>query len=235
MQLFIDKNLIEFSEFAKDFPHEASILKDYQKEPWTFLLEGRKIHFLHGAYKPIFIDIKNILNDHRVYFTKNSFYQENLARALGIKKGKPRVSFCDATAGLLGDTLMMSCFDINKLDVYERHPVAAALIVNALSCCESKVNFHYKSAADITSSYDVIFYDPMYEDKSTKSAPKKEMQIFRDVIGADTDSPEIAGHLRLLATERLVIKRPIKSSLLLESPSHQIKGKSTRFDVYMNV
>jgi len=235
MQFFKDKSPIDFSSFSHEFPFEAQILEPFLSEDWRFTIENGKLSFLHGEYKPIFIDIFNILNNHKVYFQKHSFYQENLAKALGIKKGKPRGRFCDATAGLLGDSLMMSCFDIGSIDVYERHPVAAVLINNAISQSEFNCHFHFKSAADITESYDVIFYDPMYEDKNTKSAPKKEMQIFRDIIGNDLDSLEVAKHLRSLAKERLVIKRPLKSSLLLEAPSHQIKGKSTRFDVYMHV
>lgn len=235
MQFLKEENPIDFGEFGKLFPREARILQNFQDQDWIFQIESNQIKLLHGEYKPIFIDIKTELQKHTVYFQKHSFYQENLAKALGIKKGKKRESFCDATGGMLSDAMMMLCFDIQYLDIYERHPLAAVLIANALSQVQVKADFHFASAAKINQSYQVIFFDPMYEDKNLKSAPKKEMQIFRELIGNDEDSKQVALHLRSLATERLVIKRPIKSAPLLADFSHQIKGKSTRYDVYMNV
>jgi len=235
MQFIRDNNEYSIEEFATEFPGEFKILKEHEDKDWNFVIKGKLIKFLHGEYKPVFIDIASILEKHRIYFNKNSFYKESLAKALGIKKGKTRNSFCDATGGLLSDSLMMYCFDIDNFDIYERHPVAATLITNALGQVDLPIKFSNKSALDISRDYDVIFFDPMYEDKNTKSAPKKEMQIFREVIGSDVDAVTIAEHLKSKAKERLVIKRPAKSNFLLEAPSHQIKGKSTRYDVYMNV
>lgn len=222
-------------EFEGLFPAEYSLLKDHPEIEGTFVADGDVLKFSHGDFTPIFIDIHKILETHRQYFFKNSYYNEKLARALGIKKGKPRGSVCDATAGMLGDTLLMSCFEINRLDAYERHPIPAALITNALKHAESCFNFHPFSVLEAQNAYDVIFFDPMYEDKNTKSAPKKEMQIFRQVIGADEDATEVAKNLLTRCKDRLVIKRPAKSKPLLEGFSHQIMGKSTRYDVYLNV
>jgi 16S rRNA (guanine1516-N2)-methyltransferase len=73
----------------------------------------------------------------------------------------------------------------------------------------------------------------MYQGKNSKTAAKKEMEIFRELVGVDEDIKETAMALKKLANERLVIKRSNKAKPILEGYAHTIKGKSTSYDVYL--
>lgn len=233
MQFWKNKKEISFKEFSSLYPRQAKILSKCDEENWQFIIENERLKFIYKDYKPIFIDILNILESHRIYFYKNSFYKEPLAKALGLKKGKSRPSVLDATAGFMGDTLLMSNFDLKSLTCMERYPIAQCLIMDALTVSDIPIDFDPINSADTNMTFDVCFFDPMYSEKNKKTAPKKEMLMFREIIGEDLDSIEVAKHLLNISRERLVIKRSVKAGYLLETPSHSINGKSTRYDVYL--
>ncbi len=75
----------------------------------------------------------------------------------------------------------------------------------------------------------------MYQEKNSKAAPKKEMAVFRSLVGVDDDIKQTAQSLLNVAIERLVVKRSIKATPVLENPSHTVKGKSTAYDVYLKI
>ncbi len=228
---------LSFEEFSKTFSKEAKVLTEHLQQNVNFLIEGNKISLVHGEFNPIDIQVENILKKHEVYFYKNSIYKEPLAKAIGLKKGKERPVVLDATAGLLGDSLLMYAFGLKQLICFERNPIAATLITNALSLADTTIDFHYGMAqdAELHESIDVVFYDPMYKEKNQKVAPRKEMAIFREIIGPDEDILETAKYLSSLARERLVIKRPNMAAPILENPHHSFKGKSTSYDVYLSL
>jgi 16S rRNA (guanine1516-N2)-methyltransferase len=73
----------------------------------------------------------------------------------------------------------------------------------------------------------------MFEDANEKALPKKEMRIFRSVVGSDEDALSVFNMARALKPKRLVIKRPRLSIPLMENPNISFKGKATRYDVYL--
>lgn len=90
------------------------------------------------------------------------------------------------------------------------------------------------------SEIDVVYIDPMYAyDKKRKSAPRKEMQIFHNLLENEiSTSNELQLLERALALEikRVVVKRPIKLPPLTfnnKVSSMSYSGKSTRYDVYI--
>ena len=125
---------------------------------------------------------------------------------------------------------LMSFF-ADKVIGHERNPVIFLLLVDAaLNFCPDNVELHYGEVIH-SESYDTYFYDPMYDDHNKKAAPKKEMMIFRQLVGADEDCVNFAVKLKEFK-KRLVIKRSIKAKQLLPNVHHDIRGKSTRYDVY---
>jgi 16S rRNA (guanine1516-N2)-methyltransferase len=62
---------------------------------------------------------------------------------------------------------------------------------------------------------------------------KKEMRVLRDWVGPDRDSDALLTAARNAAHERVVVKRPKGAEPLAGlTPSGQITGRSTRFDIY---
>lgn len=238
MQFKYNENLISYSEFSAIFPTEANYLTgQLDKFDLTFEAQNELIALKFQDFSPIKIEIDKAMAHHKSFFTKNSLYKDPLAKALGIKKGKARPSIWDATAGMMNDSMLIKSYGIADLTLFERNPVVCVLIENALKHTESSFCFKAGCALDYPelSSPEVIYFDPMYKDKSSKAAPKKEMAIFRSVVAADEDAYDIACRYQSIATERLVIKRSVKVKSLLENPDFSIAGKSTAYDVYLSI
>lgn len=190
--------------------------------------------------KPIGMEIDRELQRHEEYFKKSSLQKELLARAVGVK-GPYRPKVFDLTAGMLGDDLLLLSFGC-EVWASERHPVIKFLIESALKNAHHPraEHFHFlpgeglKSLAS-QSQVDVIYFDPMFEDANEKTAPKKEMRIFRSLVGSDHDAEIVFKEALSLRPKRLVVKRPKHSSYLVEKPDVEYIGKSTRYDVYFSI
>ena len=234
MQFLMKDKPLTYSEFSPLYPEEANILTEISSEDILFNIEeGGILKLIQDSYRPISINIDSELERHKIQFYKSSPYKELLAKALGLKAGKEKPKVLDATGGMLGDSLLIYAIGVESLTVCERHPIPAVLILNAMKFTKVNISFNFCSAIELDEEFDVIFYDPMYTDKNVKTNAKKEMMIFRDLIGADLDSSEMALKLRDKASKRLVIKRSVKGASLISKPDITFKGKSTAYDVYL--
>lgn len=174
--------------------------------------------------------------------------KQAIARAVGLKKGwQPKV--IDATAGLGRDSFILAWLGCH-VHMIERSPVLAALLKDAIQQAENSVQVaevvknrlkftqadskHFLQELKPSDYPDVIYLDPMYPDRPKSSLVKKEMRLLRKVAGADPDADALLPLALSRVLNRVVVKRPRLAKILgrLE-PSHQITGKSSRFDVYL--
>ena len=143
------------------------------------------------------------------------------------------------------DSLLMLRFGIS-IDAYERNPVIYYLLCFYQQLMSSiddfpsnKLSIHLGSPTEnkIPIKPDVIYFDPMYGDGAIKkAAPRSQMASFRKFVGVDQDYLEELSKAIQLAVNRVVLKRPMNSKVLLgEKFSHSIFGRSTRYDVYMKL
>lgn len=171
---------------------------------------------------------------------KYAISKEPLAKALGIK-GEMKPVIWDATCGTGKDSLLINYFG-GVLTSFERNPAIYLLLADALR--RYPLNFKlvfadasrlYQELAAIELRPDVIYYDPMFPDKtgSKKSAlPRKEMRIFKEMVGDDLDSQEFLEWALKTAKSRVVVKRALNAPPIKASPSASYVGKSTRYDMY---
>lgn len=174
--------------------------------------------------------------------------RQPLARATGIRPGC-RPTILDATAGLGGDALVLASLGC-QVTMCERSPLLAALLDDALSRARqasalaaeatSRLTLlavdarHHLAAAEAT--YQTIYLDPMYPQRSQSALNRQTMRAIRDLVGDDDDSGQLLELARRAATERVTVKRPQPSPHLGEAkPSHAIFMKNSRFDVYLAV
>jgi 16S rRNA (guanine1516-N2)-methyltransferase len=199
-------------------------------------------YYLHSDIpkeKPISIKIDEELTRHEAYFKRSSIQKELLARAIGVK-GAYRPEVVDLTAGLLGDSLLFLSFGCNVRAI-ERNPIVAFLIESALANSQhpflERFKFERMSAQEFleNNTGEILYFDPMFEDENEKTAPRKEMRIFRTLIGEDADAKEIFKKALVKNQRRVVVKRPKLSQKLGEEKPLQYVGKSTRYDVYLSV
>lgn len=168
-----------------------------------------------------------------------------LAKAVGLNKGKmPRV--IDATAGLGRDAFLLASLGVS-VTLIERSPVMHQHLVEGMErakavggiygeIIERMTLLHGNSIELIpTLQADVIVVDPMHPPRGNTALVKQEMRVLREVVGADTDQEDLMKVALAHARSRVVLKWPIKAEPMagIQKPSHQIVGKSTRWDVFM--
>ena len=166
-----------------------------------------------------------------------------LPRAVGMKSGKTP-DIVDATAGLGRDAFLLASLGA-RVTLIERSPRMHALLANALARAidsevgeiVSRMTLLFGDAKVLlpTLSPDVILIDPMHPERKKSALVKKEMRLIRQIVGVDSDAAELINVALDCARKRVVLKWPQKADPLagVPVPSHQITGKSTRYDVFM--
>lgn len=166
-----------------------------------------------------------------------------IARAAGLKQGK-NPSVIDATAGLGRDAFVLASLG-SEVILLERSPVVAALLedglqraagLQALIPIISRMELRTGQAAGLLKglSADVVYLDPMYPHREKAALVKKEMRIFRELVGEDADAGELLPLALHSARQRVVIKRPAYAPPLAGmEPSMAITTRNHRFDVYV--
>ncbi|VUD68181.1 Ribosomal RNA small subunit methyltransferase J [Thalassocella blandensis] len=174
-----------------------------------------------------------------------------IAKAVGINKAFTP-SVLDCTAGMAGDAFVLASLGC-KVQMLERSLLSATLlsdgllrgrifaeenedeelgeVLSRLSLLQQN-SIEYLDGLD-EDQFDVIYLDPMFPERKKSAAVKKEMRVFHHYIGADEDADALLQPALQKARFRVVVKRPSVAPFLAEEePSYQIKGKSTRFDIY---
>ncbi|MES2204428.1 MAG: class I SAM-dependent methyltransferase [Pseudomonadota bacterium] len=161
-------------------------------------------------------------------------------RAIGLNKFSD-LTLLDATAGLARDAFIFAKLGAN-VTMLERNPTLAQMIEIALEnltdeTLKQKLNFIFHDSITYLQSneiiYDVIYLDPMFSDVDKRAKVKKDMQMLHELIGENNDADILLPLALEKAKKRVVVKRHKLSPFLdNQKPSHQIIGKSTRYDVY---
>ncbi len=170
-----------------------------------------------------------------------------VARAVGMKKGRVP-SLVDATAGLGRDAFVLAQLGC-QVAMIERSPVVAALLKNGMERAArvkdvvpviERMSLHVADATQWLNTLteeqrpDVVYVDPMHPDRSKAAMVKKEMRLFRQLVGGDEDDNELLKAALLAARRRVVVKRPRKAQAIAgPEPDLAMSGKSTRYDVYL--
>lgn len=171
--------------------------------------------------------------------------RQPLARAIGVRNlSKPYV--IDMTAGLGRDAFVLAALGC-RVSMLERSPIVHALLADGLaraadfpalapvcerlSLCQADGIFYLNPLAG--NRPDVGYLDPMYPHRRQSALNKKEMRVLRDIVGDDDDAPALLAAALRVATRRVVVKRPrLAPPLEGPPPVAQIKGSTTRYDIY---
>lgn len=168
-----------------------------------------------------------------------------LARALGFKPGQtPQI--VDATAGMGRDAFFLASLGA-PVTLIERSPTIQAALADAMeraraageefaAIVERMTLLHGDSRELLPAlAPEVVLVDPMHPERTKTALVKKQMRDLRDIVGADPDSLELMQAALASATRRVVLKWPLRAAPMegLRKPSHQILGKTTRYDVFV--
>ncbi|WP_417565873.1 class I SAM-dependent methyltransferase [Marinobacter sp.] len=169
-----------------------------------------------------------------------------VAKAVGLQKTRANLHVVDATAGLGQDAFILASLGC-RVTLFERNPVIHALLADGLAraslnvdCAVIIEHMHLMEGSSIDwleqaggEAADVIYLDPMFPHRDKSALVKKEMQVFRTVVGDDDDSQRLLAGALECARYRVVVKRPRKAPAITgPDPTTRIEGKSSRYDVY---
>jgi 16S rRNA (guanine1516-N2)-methyltransferase len=169
-----------------------------------------------------------------------------VAKAVGLQKTQAPLHVLDATAGLGQDAFVLAGLGC-RVTLLERNPVIHALLADGLAraalspdCAPIVARMELKPGSSIEwlqqagpDAADVIYLDPMFPHRDKSALVKKEMQVFRRVVGDDDDSSELLAAALASARYRVVVKRPRKAPAVEgPEPATRIEGKSSRYDIY---
>ena len=176
-----------------------------------------------------------------------------IAKAIGLNSTTaPHVY--DATAGLGGDSFVLASLGCS-VTMTERVPEVNALLADGLRVAhewgsekdQSLVAIlkrmtlvesdaaEYMQTLDDVEKPEVVYLDPMFPQRKKSAQVKKEMQVFHQLIGTDSDADLLLQIAQESAQKRVVVKRPrIAPFLAGQEPNYLLEGKSNRFDVYLS-
>ena len=170
-------------------------------------------------------------------------HETHLKKAIG-KTDRP-LRILDATAGLLGDSMIMLALG-HSVTAYEQSKILYTMLSNELNqlpetdsnllnfklinsnVCET--NFNEKS-------FDIIYFDPMYPEDKASSARRSDLKKINSILeieGLASDPESTFNYLRSIPSTKLIVKRPLKVDAFEGSINYKITGKSVRFDIYLN-
>ena len=232
-------------------PRVLSLIDDFAFSPSALLPPGQnhylcwdnEILSLRQNKTHVLVDFVGGTMRHRRYY--GGGLGQPIAKAIGVKS-----TYCphvlDATAGLGREAFILASLGCS-VTMLERSPIAAALLSDGLTRAKesmelsdimSRLTLIHLPAQDFlkaaSPNYDVVYLDPMFPELTKSALPKKEMQAFQAVIGADEDSADLLPLARKVARKRIVVKRPVNAPwLTADKPHYSLAGKSTRFDIYL--
>lgn len=196
-----------------------------------------------GAPGPVRVDFVEGAAAHRRLFGGGS--GQMIARAVGVQPGvRPKV--LDATAGLGRDAFVLACLGC-EVTLIERQPLIGALLADGLARAArdpeiapivARMRLLQGDAIALMRQWQdeppqVIHLDPMFPHRDKSALVKKEMRLFRPLVGDDPDAPALLAGALALASHRVVVKRPRKAPCIEgPKPSYSLDGKSSRYDIY---
>jgi len=181
---------------------------------------------------------------------------QTLARAVGAGKGRSLPRILDATAGLGRDAAVLATLGCPVLAVERQSAIfalladglaralaeeeTASLLGGHLQILEADAGLLLRAwAEDPTSNPlasfapEVIYLDPMHPPRRKGAQVRKEMRVFRDLVGVDEDQRDLLAAALRCPVERVVVKRPVGADALLPGVAQRLSGKTTCYDLYL--
>ncbi|KQQ32537.1 16S rRNA methyltransferase [Rhizobium sp. Leaf306] len=192
---------------------------------------------------PLIVDFVGGAVGHR--FRSGEGRKQDLPKAVGFSSGTiPDV--VDATAGLGRDAFLLASLGA-RVTLIERSETMHALLLEGLERARAEGGRHAETVSRMTLVHgdscvllpqmkpQVILIDPMHPPRDKTALVKKEMRLIRDIVGTDADSVQLMQVALEAAQNRVVLKWPLRADPMagVRKPSHQILGKSTRYDVFV--
>ncbi|MGH1331354.1 MAG: class I SAM-dependent methyltransferase [Paracoccaceae bacterium] len=170
---------------------------------------------------------------------------QDLAKAMGLRGGKTPL-IVDATAGLGRDSFLLASLGA-QVFMIERSAKMHELLDQGMQRAAHEGGIFREIIARMTLlkgdakdlipelAGEAILIDPMHPPRKNSALVKRDLRQVREIVGTDEDAADLMRVALLHARNRVVLKWPAKADPIagIKACSHQIIGKSTRYDVFM--
>ena len=178
-------------------------------------------------------------------FRRGAGRDHPLVKASGFKNGNI-ATVVDATAGLGRDAFLLASLGAHVI-LLERSVEVHTLLKDGLAKAGAtsvelaeviaRMTLIHGDARDHLPRLrpDVVIVDPMHPPRRNTALVKQEMRLLNRLVGPDSDALDLMQVALASAVKRVVLKWPARAAPLVESPkpSHQIVGKTIRYEVFM--
>lgn len=175
----------------------------------------------------------------------NNLNGELLVKASKLKGARSGdfLTAVDATAGLGEDAFLLAGAGFH-VELYERNPVIAALLADALrrgmedpalASVIGRMRLHMEDSIaallKMSPPPDIVVLDPMFPKRQKSGLIKKKFQLLQQLEQPCEEETALLQAAVSCCPRRIVIKRPLKGPYLAGmKPSYSIRGKSIRYD-----
>lgn len=220
---------------------EPEITKIYPEQEPFFIYKEDGLHFVKDSSQNKLLHV-DFLKGSLGWRLKRKDHETLLKKALGKKNNN--LTIFDGTAGFLSDALIFLALG-HKVIACEQSKVLFLLLSDAIDRAKIKLSFLdnlnliHGDALDVYKSMqniDVIYLDPMYPSKKKSALTSGSMSDIKSILkleNIENLEDEVFFDFKKNKFKKIILKRPIKSKIIDDSFNYQIKGKSTRFDVYI--
>lgn len=172
---------------------------------------------------------------------------QDLAKAMGLRAGKTPM-IVDATAGLGRDSFLLASLGAQVIMI-ERSSKMHSLLVEGMDRAAAeggqlreiigRMTLMKGDAKDLIPelSGEAILIDPMHPPRNKSALVRQDLRQVRDIVGTDDDAADLVKLALIHARTRVVLKWPAKADPIegIKACTHQILGKTTRYDVFMTL
>lgn len=210
-------------------------------------------HRSNHQLKPIVVDFSTQAMRKRL---ATHHIAELLPRALGIKQLMPNALVIDTTAGLGTDAFLLASLGCEVIAIERQRIVAELLrdglrracaqggriaeISNRIALVQADARAYLDQYHPIHEQATVIYLDPMFAPRRKSALGAHKLRALLAISGHDEDADTLLEGAHACATrspqcKRVAVKRRLHAPSLCPGtpPSHHIKGRTVRFDVYM--
>ena len=170
---------------------------------------------------------------------------QDLAKAMGLRAGKTP-TIIDATAGLGRDSFILASLGAQVILIERSEKMHTLLVQGMERAAKEGGEFRHiigrmtllkGDALDLIPELtsEAILIDPMHSERKNSALVKQDLRQVREIVGTDDDAADLVQLAIKHARKRVVLKWPAKADPIegVKKCTHQIIGKTTRYDVFM--
>ena len=242
MQIYLKDNCLDqhIKEISDNFNFEmSSVIPDkpflhYDESGLSFIVDPQdlkkrnQIDFLKGKLG---------------WRLKRSQHESNLKKALG--KSNAPLNIFDATPGFLSDAMIFLSLG-HKVYAVEQSEIIYSLVKDAIRRASTELVFlknlefscgnSLEKYSELESMPDVIYLDPMYpilKKNQKKSSHIETITFILKEERIECDNEGLIEGFFKKKYQKIILKRPLKFKKKYSNINYQVKGSTTRFDIYL--